>query len=47
MPAAALAGASIWHLIRIDIVELEGIEPSSKRCDRTLSTCLFQPSVFV
>ena len=23
-------------------VELEGVEPSSKQCDHTFSTCLFQ-----
>ena len=28
-------------------VELEGVEHSSKRCDLTLSTCLFQPLIFV
>ena len=28
-------------------VELEGIEPSSKRGSHTLSTCLFRPLVFV
>lgn len=28
-------------------VELEGIEPSSKHGSHTLSTCLFQPLVFV
>ena len=28
-------------------MELEGIEPSSKRGSHTLSTCLFQTSVFV
>ena len=28
------------------IVELEGVEPSSKQGNHTLSTCLFQPSVF-
>lgn len=28
-------------------VELEGVEPSSKQGNHTLSTCLFQPSVFV
>ena len=27
-------------------VELEGFEPSSKQGNHTLSTCLFQPSVF-
>ena len=27
-------------------VELEGIEPSSAQGNHTLSTCLFQPSVF-
>ncbi len=26
------------------LVELEGIEPSSKQGNHTLSTCLFQPS---
>lgn len=29
------------------IVELEGVEPSSKQGNHTLSTCLFWPSVFV
>ena len=28
-------------------MELEGVEPSSKQGNHTLSTCLFQPSVFV
>ena len=28
-------------------VELEGVEPSSKQGNHTLSTCLFQPLVFV
>jgi len=28
------------------IVELEGVEPSSKQGNHTLSTRLFQPSVF-
>ena len=28
-------------------VELEGVEPSSKQGNHTLSTCLFQPSIFV
>lgn len=28
-------------------VELEGVEPSSKRGSHTLSTCLSLPSVFV
>ena len=28
-------------------VELEGVEPSSKQGNNTLSTCLFQPSFFV
>ena len=27
-------------------VELEGIEPSSAQGNHTLSTCLFQPSIF-
>ena len=27
-------------------VELEGVEPSSKQGNHTLSTCLFQPLVF-
>ena len=27
-------------------VEMEGVEPSSKRGINMLSTCLFQPSVF-
>ena len=31
----------------IAAVELEGIEPSSKRGSHTLSTCLSLPSVFV
>ena len=30
-----------------NVVEMEGIEPSSKQGSHTLSTCLFQPSVFV
>ena len=29
-----------------DRVELEGIEPSSAQGNHTLSTCLFQPSIF-
>ena len=32
-----------FHVYR---VELEGIEPSSKRGNHTLSTCLFQPLIF-
>lgn len=31
----------------ITIVELEGFEPSSEQGNHTLSTCLFQPLVFV
>ena len=30
-----------------NVVEMEGIEPSSKQGSHTLSTCLFLPSVFV
>ena len=29
------------------LVEMEGIEPSSKQGSHTLSTCLFLPSFFV
>ena len=35
------------HYIRSTFVELEGIEPSSKQGNHTLSTRLFRPSVFV
>ena len=30
-----------------NVVEMEGLEPSSKQGSHTLSTCLFLPSVFV
>ena len=33
--------------LKVFQVELEGFEPSSKRGNHTLSTCLFWPSVFV
>lgn len=32
---------------RRNVVEMEGIEPSSKQGSHTLSTCLFLPWVFV
>jgi len=34
-------------LLTCTIVELEGVEPSSKQGNHTLSTCLFRTSVFV
>ena len=37
---------SSWHTLFLVEVELEGIEPSSAQGNHTLSTCLFQPSVF-
>ena len=36
----------ISELFKI-VVELEGVEPSSKQGNHTLSTCLFQTAVFV
>ena len=35
------------RLLFVSRVELEGIEPSSAQGNHMLSTCLFQPSVFV
>ena len=34
-------------IFRDFLVDLEGVEPSSKRGSHTLSTCLSLPSVFV
>ncbi len=34
------------RLTFLKVVELEGVEPSSKQGNHTLSTRLFQPSVF-
>ena len=42
-----MKGWSIDHPFIIYGVELEGIEPSSKRGNHMLSTCLSLPSVFV
>ena len=39
----------LWHTLFLFLsnrVELEGFEPSSAQGNHTLSTCLFQPSVF-
>ena len=37
---------SIRENLWMELVELEGVEPSSKQGNHTLSTCLFQPLVF-
>jgi len=37
----------LWSYVQRKVVELEGIEPSSKQGNPVLSTRLFQPSIFV
>ena len=47
MLALTVENSNLSSLLFQSVVELEGIEPSSKRGNHALSTCLSLPSVFV